>query len=184
MRDYTLSADQVRSASGATFAEAQVAVYMASVSDTKSLRQFAESIGVDMKAARWLAYEWGVRFSDYDPFAQAKRLEWRKAKNGWELLDGDAVIGTCQRTSEGRYLASADPVTVENWEADRAMMLAAAELDALSPGLKGFNGKPVKAVKTNQSGLVDTVLFPPAGSDEKVGQRRDALDFRAQTLAA
>lgn len=185
MRDIFLSASQIQNAAGSTFADAQFGAYMAQVADEWTIAQFAEKIGLPIMSCREAAYRWGVRFSDYDPFAKPKRLEWRKVKVGWDLLDGEEVIGECRRQSDGRYIAKLFGQTgVEGWNARQVMRVLSLKIDALSPDLPGFDGLPVKTVETNAEGLVSEVIFPPDADEGDVKRCREALDFRATVKAA
>lgn len=185
MRDVFHSASQIQNAAGSTFADAQFAAYMAQVAGDWTLATFAEKIGLPMMTCREAAYRWGVQFSDYDPFAKPKRLEWRKVKVGWDLLDGDKVIGECRRQESGKYRARMfSHAEIESWDARQAMRVLSLKIDALSPELTGFNGKPVKTVETIESGLVSEVIFPPQSEEDNVHRCRTALDFRALVKAA
>lgn len=185
MLDLPLSADQIRNAAGVTFAEAQLAAYMASASDTWTLADFEEKTGLSRAACRAEAFRWGVQFPDYNPFAKPKRLEFRKAKVGWGLLDGEDEIGECCRDSKtGKYVARLfSQLSVENWDARRAMSELARKVDELSPDLMGFDGLPVKVVEVTEHGLVAEILFGDPDTDE-VHRCRTALDYRATRKAA
>lgn len=185
MRDIFHSASQIQNAAGSTFADAQFAAYMAQVAGDWTISTFAEKIGLPLMTCREAAYRWGVRFPDYDPFAKPKRLEWRKAKKGWDLIDGESVIGECRRQSDGKYLASLfSQTSVESWDARQAMRVLTLKIDAMSPDLPGFNGLPVKSVETNEHGLVFDTIFPPEADKANVRRCRDALDYRATVKAA
>lgn len=172
------SADQVRNAAGCSFGEAQVACYMAGfAAEGRTLCDFMGRGRMDERSARDFAYRFGIVFPDYDPFAKPKRLEWRKAKVGWDLLDGEEVIGECRRQPDGRYEARLYSATSETgWNARLVMRLISEALDTMSRDTPGFDGAPVKSVVTNANGLVGEVLFP--ADDEDLRRCRDALHFR------
>jgi hypothetical protein len=184
MHDVAISASQVSVAAGVTFAEAQFAVYMASVSDAWSLRDFSQKTGLSIAACRDAAFRWGIQFCDYDPFGAQQRLEWRKAEKGWALFLGPEEIGECRRQSGGKYLARLFSQTAsENWDARRAMTDLSREVDALSGDLPGFTDAPVKALLCTKEGLVEEVLFGDGDAPE-VSACRDALDYRASIRRA
>lgn len=177
MLDNGLSADQVRSAAGVTFQAALVACYLAAAASSGlSLAEVQSRTGMERAKCRSEAFRWGIQFSDYDPFAAPKRLEWRKVKLGWELLDGSDCIGACQRDEDGRYTAKLFSATkVTNWNARKAMTLLSVELDAMSSDLPGLDGRPIRVVVSNKDGLVEQILF---GDGDEYQGFRDALQFR------
>lgn len=167
------SADQVRNAAGYSFGEAQVACYMAAFAASKhTLSDFMDKGRMDRRGARDFAFRFGIVFDDYDPFAKPRRLEWRKAKPGWELLDGDAVIGTCLRQSDGRYKVEALDFTDTGWNRSVLMQRAAEALDASDH----FGGKPLLVVLSNDAGLIEDRIFPV--DEDKLTRCRGALHFR------
>lgn len=164
MLDCKISADQVRSIAGVTFAEAQTACYFVSARNSGwSMQTLCEKTGLRSKDARNYAYRFGIAFSDYDPLAKPKVLEWHKVKGGWELRNKTDVIGFCGLTENrkdygNQYEATGPGGVFERcWTARVAMTRVSAMLDGLSPEL--FGGKPIKVKLIGSDGRRET-LFP------------------------
>ena len=174
MLDNGRSADQIRSTAGVSFADAQVASYMASgAASGWSLADFVAKTRIPVGKARAFAFQFGVKFPDYDPEGATKNLSWCKAKVGWELRNGSDVIGTCLRQEDKRYLAQALGKSIAMSDARVAMGKLSAELDAASADL--FGGKPLKVFLRDADGKVEDVLF--GLEDETTKRCRTALAF-------
>lgn len=174
MLDNGRSAGQISAIADCTFAEAQTASYMASAAKSGwSLADFCEKTGVAMAQARSFAFRFGIEFSDYSPDGQAKLIQWRKAKTGWELVSGADVIGNCLRQADGRYLSQACGFSEQFWDARTSMRRLSEILDGSSPEL--FGGKPLKAQLLDAEGNVEDILFGLV--DDETRRCRSALSF-------
>lgn len=116
-----------------------------------------------------------LRFLTTPPLGEPVRLEWRKAKPGWELFNGAELIGSCTREPDRQYhvrVNGLDHAELELGSDPRVVMRkAAAAIDALSP--KIFQGAPVTACIIEADGSVET-LFPPL--DEELSACRKVFD--------
>lgn len=166
MNSFALSADQIRNRSGVNITQAMAACYLAGAAGdgSASLVDLAERTRMGLTGARDIAYRFGIKFSDYDPLAKAKRLDWRKAADGWELFEGKKVRGHCQASGGGKYTATAFGVSETMWRSRDAMRMVSEKIDALSPEL--FDGSPVEAVLFDKDGKRDCRLFPDVDADD------------------
>ena len=104
MLNWPISATQLKGQSHQSFSDAQVAIYMASVSQDWTLSRLAREIDKTLGECRSLAFKWGIPFSDYNPDAPQKQLQFQKVANGWDLKDGENIIGEC-RSDKTQYVA-------------------------------------------------------------------------------
>ncbi|GEM_PF-4101181 len=177
MLDNAISADQVRARAGVALPEAQAAVYMQSAKlEGWTLAEFQDRTRMSSRAARALAYRFGIEFEDFDPLCPPVELVWRKAKKGWELYHGKEAVGLCVRHDLGMpqgkvYVVEVFSIRETGVTARVVMAKAAAKVDAISAEI--FEGQPVITRIEEQDDEVET-LFPKL--DEKFHACRKAFN--------